>query len=101
MPRCSLDVAASTVSEASSTWPAALRVLTTALVTSSSTPTNPFAPCAALATLSEISTHDHHRGEPTMTATAYLCQLCSKTMFKPIPSPNAGNVIPLQAFINS
>src|SRR5262245_43809120 len=63
MPRCSLDAAASTVSEASSTWPAALRVSPTALVTWSSTPTNPFAPYAALATLSEISTHDHHRGE--------------------------------------
>jgi hypothetical protein len=36
-----------------------------------------------------------------MTATAYLCQLCSNTMFKPIPRPNAGNIIPLQAFINS
>jgi hypothetical protein len=54
MPRCNLDAVASTVSEALSTWPAALRVSPTALVTSSSTPTNLFAPCAALATLCDI-----------------------------------------------
>ena len=51
MPRCRLVAAASTVSDASSTLLAALRVLLTARVTSSRTPTIPFfAPCAALAT---------------------------------------------------
>jgi hypothetical protein len=39
--------------------------------------------------------------KPTMTAMAYICQLCCKPMFKPTPRPTEGDVIPLQAFINS
>ncbi len=55
MPRWRLVAAASTVSDACSTLPAALRVSPTARVTSSRTETMPLAPFAALATLCEIS----------------------------------------------
>jgi len=33
--------------------------------------------------------------KPTMAAMAYISQLCSKTVFKPIPPPERADVIPL------